>query len=295
MNFKNILQDIEKADPEVYEKLSPRRHVLKSFGAKVAVAAMPFALGSLFKKAYGSTGAASPVITALNFALELEYLEYNFYHEANNTGSNTTTTLIPAADAAGFTTIEAHEKEHIIFLTAAITTLGGVPYTPPNYDATALNPYYIAEGAYDFTAGGTYPVFSNYATFLTIAQTFEDTGVRAYKGQLPNFLGSAGVLTQALQIQSVEARHAAHIRLVRRFAGAIEYPKPWITNNIAPITAVQSVYNGEDNTLQDGINITLLPDAYYNPATVPGTAATEAFDEPIDSATVAAAIAQFML
>jgi hypothetical protein len=294
MNFKNIIQEIEKSDPEVYERLSPRRHLLKSFGSKVAVAALPLALGSLFKKAYGSTGSASAVITALNFALELEYLEYNYYHTANNTGNATTTTLIPAADTAGFTTIEAHEREHIIFLTAAVTSLGGTPYTPKYYNGTNANPYYVP-AAYDFTAGGTYPVFTDYATFLTIAQVFEDTGVRAYKGQLPNFLGTAGVLTQALQIQAVEARHASHIRLVRRLDGAVEYPKPWITNNIAPSSAVQAVYNGEDNAIQDNVNITTLTDKYYNPPTVPKTAATEAFDEPLDSGTVAAAVAPFML
>ena len=288
MNFNNILQQIEKADPEVYEKLSPRRQVLKSFGAKVALASLPFAIGGLFKKAYGSTGAATTVITALNFALELEYLEYNYYHTANNTGS-----LIPLADLPGFQTIEAHEKAHIAFLAAAVTSLGGVPYTPKYYNGSSSNPNpsYVP-AAYDFTANGTYQVFNNYAVFLEIAQTFEDTGVRAYKGQLSNLLGTAGVLTQALQIQSVEARHAAHIRLVRRFAGAIEYPKPWITNNIPPITAVQTNYNGEDNTIQDGIAISILPGVN---GTIPVTAATEAFDEPIDSTTVATSIAQFML
>ena len=50
MNFRNILHDIEKTDPEVYEKLSGRRQVLKSFGAKVAVAALPLAIASLLER-----------------------------------------------------------------------------------------------------------------------------------------------------------------------------------------------------------------------------------------------------
>src|ERR1700748_2808114 len=106
MNFKYILNEIEKADPEVYEKLSGRRHVLKSFGSKVAVAALPLAIGSLFKKAYGKTTDA--VTSALNFALKLEYMEYNYYHVANNTGG-----LISAAELPGFQTIEAQELAHI--------------------------------------------------------------------------------------------------------------------------------------------------------------------------------------
>ena len=77
MNFKNILREIEKTDPEVYERLSGRRQVLKSFSSKVAVAALPLAIGSLFKKAYGKTADANGVINALNLALEMEYFEYN--------------------------------------------------------------------------------------------------------------------------------------------------------------------------------------------------------------------------
>src|ERR1700744_54932 len=100
MDFKNILNEIEKVDPEVFEKLSPRRHILKSFGSKVAVAALPFALGSLFNKAYGKT--TDVIIDTLNFALTLEYLEYNFYQTAINT--NATTSFIASADQPAFNT-----------------------------------------------------------------------------------------------------------------------------------------------------------------------------------------------
>ena len=52
-------------------------------------------------------------------------------------------------------------------------------------------------------------VFSNYKTFLAVSQALEDTGVRAYKGQAGNLKSSDEILTVALQIHSVEARHAA--------------------------------------------------------------------------------------
>ena len=286
MDFKNILQEIEKADPEVYEKLSGRRHILKSFGSKVAVAALPLALGSFFKKAYGKTSDATSVIDALNFALKLEYLEFNFYHTANNTGG-----LIPVGDQAGFQLAESHERAHIAFLNTTITTLGGTPYTPPNNNSTTGNPY--VPTSYDFTAGGTYHVFEDYPSFLTIAQALEDTGVRAYQGQIPNFIGNNSVLTAAMQISTVEGRHASFIRLVRRYLGAVEQPAPWITNNIPPASAVQANYNGEENVIQKGIDITSLPG-------VGGTmlskeAASAAFDEPLDQATVTALIAPFLL
>ena len=284
MDFKDILQQIEKADPEVYEKVSGRRNILKSFGSKVAVAALPLALGSLFKKAYGKTTDATAVLDALNFALKLEYFEFNFYHTANNTGA-----LIPTADQPGFALIETHERAHINFLTSAITSLGGTPYTPPNYNSTTRNPY--VPTSYDFTAGGTYHVFEDYATFLTIAETFEDTGVRAYQGQIPAFLGT-GVLTQAMQISTVEGRHASFIRLIRRFMGTVDLPRPWITNNIPPAIALQGAYVGEDKVIQKGVDITTLPGV--NGTTINQISATAAFDEPLDKATVASLIAPFL-
>jgi hypothetical protein len=52
-----------------------------------------------------------------------------------------------------------------------------------------------------------------YAQFLALAQAFEDTGVRAYKGQAANLI-STDLLTAALQIH-VEARHASEVRRLR--------------------------------------------------------------------------------
>jgi hypothetical protein len=296
MNFSNILRDIEKADPEVYEKLSGRRQILKSFSSKVAVAALPIAVGSLFKKAYGKT--TDVIVDALNFGLQLEYLEYTFFRTGINTGN-----LIPAADMPGFNTILAQELEHLNFLTTTITTLGGTPVTPDNYSSpTTIAPYVPA--AYDFTGGGAYSqVFTDYPTFLIIAQIFEDTVVHAYKGQLPTLLGNA-LFGQIMELQCTEARHAAHIRLIRRQppVSALDLPAPWITSNIAPTATLQPFYNGdggidtaEDNVVQNGVTITDLPDTYSTTGTVPQISASAAFDETLDKTTVLALLKQFML
>lgn len=288
MNVKNILSEIEQTDPEIYEQVTGRRDVLKSFGSKVALASLPFAIGSLFSnKAYGkSTDVISDVF---NFALQIKYLQYNFYHMGNNTGA-----LIPVSDLAGFQTIEAQEAAQIGFLKTTVTGLGGVPFTPNHYNPAALNPLFVPDG-YDFTAGGTYSPFDNYKVFLQLAQVFEDCGVHAIKGQMSTVLGNAPALAQVMQLQCAEARHAAHVRVVRRFIGSPENPAPWITNNIPPTIALQPFYVGEDNTTQNGVNIMNLEDQWDNSGTVPKISATAAFDESMDKPTVLSLLAPFML
>jgi hypothetical protein len=276
MNFQNILSEIEKVDPEIYERTSERRDTFKNFGnigKKFAFAALPFALGSIFQKAYGQT--TTGVIGVLNFALQLEYIESNFYIKGVATPG-----LIPAgAGLTALTLIRDHENAHVNFLRTAITAAGGVPYT---YTASQ----------FDFTAKGAFPdVFTNYNTFLAVAQAFEDTGVRAYKGQAPNLQGTANrsYLTAALQIHSVEGRHASHIRMMRAALGAPV--KPWITGVTSGIDArTNGNYIGEDVTVQGGVTITNLAGAS---GTISVAAATECFDEPLTKDQVIALVTPF--
>jgi hypothetical protein len=280
MDLLNIIQEIEKVDPEFQEKISPRRAAIKnitSFGSKVAVAALPFALGSLFKKAYAQQS-TTDIAGILNFALTLEYLESNFY----NTGLGTTalTAQATAADLTSLRLIQTDENNHVKFLVQTIRSLGATPIGP------------LAASYFDFTGKGTFrDVFSNITTFLAVAETFEDTGVRAYKGQAPNLLRNQMILTAALNIHSVEARHAAELRILRRAKGATL--KPWITGaNDTGVSAVDKTYAGEDNVMQGGVSITGL--ASVGGTTTASAAATEAFDEPLDRAAVLAIVTPFI-
>ncbi len=270
MNFSNILNEIEKADPEVFEKTSDRRNVLKGFGTKIAAAALPFALGSMFKKSYGQS--TSTIADVLNFALTLEYLEAKFY-EMGLAASG----LIPAGAPTGaIQTIYDHEAAHVAFLKTALTSLGATP---------------VAEPTFDFTAGGTFAdVFTSYATFLAVAQTFEDTGVRAYKGQAGNLISNNAVLTAALNIHSVEARHASHIRQMRKANGFGDV-KPWITGKNTGIgDLVAASYNGEEVTTQAGINIVNI-----NGQSISANAASEAFDEPLTKDQILSIVTPFIV
>lgn len=265
MNIVNIIEEIEKVDGEIFERLNPRRAAMKDFfnlGKKVAVAAAPMVLGQMFTKAYGQT-TPSAVLDVLNYALTLEYLEYHFYNHALVAAPG----LIPAGAPTGaITTIRDHEKAHVDLLKGAITASGGTPVSF-TYDQ------------FDFTAKGTFTnVYTDYPTFLAVAQAFEDTGVRAYKGQATVLKGMP-VLTTALQIHSVEARHAAHIRSMRAANGATI--KPWISlgmggvANDTGIAAVDAIYAGEDLDVQAGVTITGIATG------VTKAAAVESFDEPL--------------
>lgn len=274
MNLHNILSEIANTDADFFEKTSHRRDVVKSFSKKVALAALPFALGSMFQKAYGKT--TDVIIDTLNFALSLEYLESEFYKAAINTSSAVITAGGGSTALSALTTIRDHEIAHVSFLKAAIQSAGGTP---------------VAMKTYDFTAGGTFAdVFTNYDTLLAVAQAFEDTGVRAYKGQAGNLMSSNDILTAALTIHSVEARHASHIHQMRMARGASV--KPWITLNQSGIgsSAVQAIYNGEENTTQATIQITGI-----NGTSVSANAASEAFDEPLDQTAVLAIVDPFIL
>lgn len=288
MNFKDILKEIEQATPGAFEEVNGRRQVLKSFGSKVAVAALPFALGTLFQKASAQTTTTDPILQVLNFGLEMEFFAYNYYHTANNTGS-----LIPAADQAGFITIADQKKAHILLLQKLITDMGGVPYTPGGYDPTATNPLYIVSGAYDFTSKGKYQVFSHYPTFIMLAEVFEDAFVRGYNGETTTLLANMGMLEIVMRLKATTARYASHVRFVRRQLGytvAPEHPTPWITNNIPPHPDFLANYNGEENAIQQTIDISALPGLT---GTTPLTAATAAFDETMEREPVRVFMSKF--
>jgi hypothetical protein len=104
-------------------------------------------------------------------------------------------------------------------------------------------------------------------------------------------MSNATILTAALQIHSVEARHAAEVRRLRGLKG-------WITGRQNDIPGADAVYGpgnpasefpAEDNTVQDGINL-----AGVITGCSPG-AVTEAFDEPLDKGTVLAIAGQFIV
>lgn len=291
MNLQNIMNEIEKTDPEIYGRLDTRRNIMKGFGnlsGRLALAAVPLALSSMFNKAYaGDSGqSVSTINDVLNYALTLEYLEAAFY---NSIVASPVYGTIPAPAQAALTKIKDDENKHVAFLQ---TVLGSAAVPTPTFDFTAGN------------GSGTGPFsgyLNSYAIQLAMAQTFEDTGVRAYKGQAAALMSENDILTAALNIHSVEARHASHIRQMRRALGAAgAVPpgvdlKPYITLKQSGIgspydAAVQPSYDGEEITSQAGVELTTIGGMTFT-----AEAASAAFDEPLTMAQVLAIVDPFIV
>lgn len=265
---------ITSVDPEIVGALDGRAKEIAQgastsapIAALLALGSVPIVLGALARDVYGQ--APSDVVDVLQFALLLEFLEADFYARAVAAAG-----LIPASDRTIFTTIATHEATHV---TALQSLIQGKATTP------------LAKPGFDFTAKGAVAGFAflptQYATFQMLAQAFEDTGVRAYKGQASRLINDKPVLTAALAIHSVEARHAA---MVRRLRGK----KGWVTQNSRDDLPLftQAIYDGEENTSHAGINVVTLA------GVVGGTASiTEAFDEPLTKAQVTAIVTPFLV
>jgi rubrerythrin len=141
------------------------------------------AVGSFVTQAFAQGGGD---VDILNFALTLEYLEAAFYSEALSKARLSSQVKKLARE------IGDHEKQHVSALTAAVKKAGGTPVKAPQV---------------------AFPL-SDEASFLKLAETFEDTGVAAYDGAAP-MIRSKEVLAAAGSIVQVEARHAAAIRFMK--------------------------------------------------------------------------------
>jgi hypothetical protein len=186
----------------------------RRFLSKIAIAsAGAAALGAGLME--GQTSAPTDA-DILNFALNLEYLEAEFYTVATTgmtidqmgigitgTGSQGVATGGQKVDLtnSSFPTlaiaeeIANDEREHVTLIRQALTSAGAQPIAQPAINLNALG------------IG-----FGSLAEFLTLARAFEDVGVTAYAGAAP-LISSKSILGYAAQILAAEAEHVSNIRL----------------------------------------------------------------------------------
>jgi hypothetical protein len=189
-----------------YRRALARRNFIKNVGlAGVGIAAGAMIEGCSNNSVTNAQAPAVPQTDVLNFALNLEYLEAEFYSVATTGATLSSSVTGATSNATGgakvtFTDsrvadiaaeINADETLHVKFLRGA---LGALAVAEPKINLNALG------------IG-----FASQAQFLTLARAFEDTGVSAYAGAAT--LLSGNNLQYAAQILATEAYHAGNIRL----------------------------------------------------------------------------------
>jgi hypothetical protein len=235
------------------ERRTERRDFFRAFGSAAATVA---GTSALLASATGARAqAALTDADILNFALNLEYLEAQFYTFAVF-GEGLPSSLLGGTGTRGEATggrkvnftdpvvaqyareIAQDERAHVEFLRTALGTASAV--AQPAIDI-GIDP----NGAFSSAAraagligpGESFNPYASDEAFLLGAFIFEDVGVTAYKGAAP-LISDKNFLEAAAGILAVEAYHAALVRTTL-FRKGIQTP--------ALINATEAISDARDS------------------------------------------------
>lgn len=206
----------------------------------------------------------------LNFALNLEYLEAEFYLRA--TGSALPDELTTGVGNRGEVSggkevpfknpvirrfaeeIASDERQHVTFLRHA---LGGAAVARPtisldhSFTQAARAAGLIAEGE-------TFDAYANEVNFLFAAYLFEDVGVTAFKGAAP-FIENKTYLDAAAGLLATEAYHAGIVRLALYNQGVIDDTVFAAAQKISDVRGAVDHVGDDDQSIGTADTLNLVP------------------------------------
>jgi hypothetical protein len=285
-NFKAAKGEVLIVDKllELSKRRIDRRNFLAGIGAAGAASVLAGCGGSSLATPPAGTSYTDTDI--LNFALNLEYLEAEFYlHAATGSGLATADagsnpgTVTGGAQVTGLSSAQQNilneiaydEQQHVRFLRSA---LGSAAVARPAIDITnSFNALAAAAGI-----ASTFNPYADFNHFLVGAFIFEDVGVTAYAGAAP-LISTAGIaagyLAAAAGIMAVEAYHAAYVRTALTgnaiTLGTTAYPYLTYANQVATLRATLGGSNETMLTVPSG---TTSPTSIVTPSAI--VAATSA-------------------
>ncbi len=221
-----------------------RRQAMRTMGISALGLATFGALSAKAQIAISASETTSPFpvltlsktdLSILNFALNLEYLEANYYAYATTgfglgdqgvdiTGTGTQgTVILPQGAVAGTPLVTFNdpavqqyaleitrdEIEHVKFLRGIILAAGKTPVAQPAIDL--VNSFVGAGNAAGVSNFSPFASSNGDLNFLLGSYLFEDVGVTAYHGALTSF-SNAKSRGAAVGIMGTEAYHASIIR-----------------------------------------------------------------------------------
>lgn len=194
-----------------------------------------------------SSGPAPSIAAVLNFALNLEYLEANFYsyittgsglpaqyggsNPGKVTGGGPAVNFSDPALGAFAKELAADEMAHVILLRQGLTAAGITPVDQPALNLSALG------------------AVTDDASFLAISRALETTGTSAYEGGIQYLTASLEAVNYAALIHVAEGEHEG---ILRQFCIAKGVQSPAVDSyDRPPALSYDQIFN---TSLISGLN-----------------------------------------